>query len=204
MHNHLIPVLLLVVAIALIMGLRPQLFRSRVARWLAGGACLLAIVLSLPYQGLDFVQLKRIKLLLAAATVLLLVLRQFRVARVMKPAVYRGALCALAALSTATYLNFFAYHGGGLFVHLHDVAHYYLGAKYYGQLGNTDLYTAMLRAESERYSDRFTTTEARDLHSYERVHIRSLLERSDPVKATFSPERWAEFQRDVLDRVQGC
>jgi hypothetical protein len=31
-------------------------------------------------------------------------------------------------------LNFFAFHGGGLFVHLHDVAHYYLGAKYYGQL----------------------------------------------------------------------
>jgi hypothetical protein len=197
MPNHLIPVLLLVVCITLALGLRPQLFGSRSARWLAGAACVLAVGLSLPYEGLDFVRLKRIKLLLAAATALLLLLRHFRNPRVMKPAVYRGALCALAALSTATYLNFFAYHGGGLFVHLHDVAHYYLGAKYYGQLGNAGLYTAMLRAESEWYGDRFTTTEARDLDRYERVHIGSLLERSDPVKAAFSPERWAEFQRDV-------
>jgi hypothetical protein len=197
MQNHLIPLLLLVIAAALALGFRPKLFHSRVARWLAAGAGVLAIGLSLPYDGLDFSQLKRIKLVLAAATALLLLLRRLRIPRALKPATYRGALGVLAALSVATYLNFFAFHGGGLFVHLHDVAHYYLGAKYYEQLGHADLYTAMLRAESERYDDRFTTTEARDLDSYDRVHIRSLLERSDPVKQAFSPERWAEFQRDV-------
>jgi hypothetical protein len=80
MHNHLIPVLLLLLPVALVLGVRPKLFRTRAARWVAGGACVLAIGLSLPY---------------------------------------------------------------------------------------------------------------------ERVHVRSFLERSDPVKASFSPERWAEFQRDV-------
>ena len=131
MPNHLIPALLLLLSMALVLGFRPKLFRNRAARWLAGGACVLVIGLSLPYDGLDFSQLKRIKLLLAAATAVLLLLRQFRVPRALEPATYRGALCALAALSVITYLNFFAYHGGGLFVHRHDVAHYYLGAKYY-------------------------------------------------------------------------
>jgi hypothetical protein len=72
MHNHLIPALLLLLSVALVLGFRPKLFRSRAARWLAGGACVLAIGLSLPYDGLDFSQLKRIKLLLAAATAVLL------------------------------------------------------------------------------------------------------------------------------------
>jgi len=72
MHNHLIPALLLLLSVVLVLGFRPKLFRSRAARWLAGGACVLAIGLSLPYDGLDFSQLKRIKLLLAATTAVLL------------------------------------------------------------------------------------------------------------------------------------
>jgi len=71
MRNHLIPALLLVLPAALVRGFRPKLFRGRAARWLVGGACVLAIGLSLPYEGLDFSQLKRIKLLLAAATAVL-------------------------------------------------------------------------------------------------------------------------------------
>jgi hypothetical protein len=108
-------------------------------------------------------------------------------------------LTALAALAGLNYTNYFAFHGHGTraFVHLHDVVHYYLGAKYYAELGYTDLYTAMLRAEAELTDNRFQAIEARDLETYERVHIRALLRRSDPVKAAFTPERWYEFQRDV-------
>jgi hypothetical protein len=47
------------------------------------------------------------------------------------------------------------------------------------------------------YQNRFKTLEARDLESGELVHIRTLLQRSDPVKAAFDPERWQEFKRDV-------
>ena len=98
------------------------------------------------------------------------------------------------------YTNFFAFHGIGrerVFIHLHDVAHYYLGAKYFPELGYQRLYTAMLRAEAEKYENHFRSLEARDLETNGLVDIRALLARSDPVKARFSAERWAAFQEDV-------
>ena len=197
MHNQLIPLLVIVVLPALYLGHRLGLFGRRSARWAAGAALGLAIVLSLPFEGLDFVHLKRVKLLLAAATALLLLLRHLKVPWALGRARYRALLAVLAVLSATTYLNFFAFHGERTFVHLHDVAHYYLGAKYYAELGPRDLYVALLRAEAESTGNRFKAIEARDLDSYEPVHIRSLLARSDPVKAAFDPERWAEFRRDA-------
>jgi hypothetical protein len=197
MHNQLIPLLVIFVLPALYLGQRLGLFGRRPARWMAGALLGLAIVLSLPFEGLDLVQLKRVKLLLAAATALMLLLRHLKVSWALDPARYRGFLAVLAALSAVTYLNFFAFHGARTFVHLHDVAHYYLGAKYYAELGQQDLYVALLRAEAESTGNRFKAIEARDLDSYELVHIRSLLAQSDPVKAAFGSERWTEFQRDA-------
>jgi hypothetical protein len=197
MHNQLIPVVVLVVLPALYVGSRLGLLRGRPPRWAAGGALLLAVALSLPFEGMDFLYLKRIKLFLAAATALLLLLRHLKVPWALERARYVGLLAILAALSVVVHLNFFAFHGQRTFVHLHDVAHYYLGSKYYGELGSRDLYTAMLRAESEWYEDHFKAIEARDLESYDLVHIRALLRKSDSVKAAFSPEAWADFRRDV-------
>lgn len=200
MHSQLVPVLILLVLPALYLGHRLGLLAEPRLRWIGGSALLLAVALSLPFEGIDFVYLKRIKLLLAAAAALLLLLRHLEVPWALERSTYRGTLTALAVLSALVYLNFFAFHavgGGRSFVHLHDVAHNYLGAKYYTELRHADLYTAMLRAESERYEDRFKAIEVRDLESYELVHIRSLLRQSDPVRAAFSPRRWAEFQSDV-------
>jgi hypothetical protein len=77
------------------------------------------------------------------------------------------------------------------------VAHYYLGSKYFPELGYQSLYTAMLRAEAERYDDHFRSLEARDLETNALVDIRALLAHSDAVKARFSAERWAAFQDDM-------
>ena len=55
----------------------------------------------------------------------------------------------------------------------------------------------MLRAEAEEYDDHFRAVEARDLENNGLVHIRVLLERSEPVKARFTPERWRDFRLDV-------
>ncbi len=201
MHSQLVPVLVLLVLPALYLGHRLGLLSDRRVRWIGGGGLLLAVGLSLPFEGIDFVHLKRIKLFLAAAAALLLLLRHLKLPCALERTTYRRLLGALAVLSTLVYLNFFAFHavgGGRIFVHLHDVAHNYLGAKYYAELRHADLYTAMLRAESERYGDRFRAIEARNLESYELVHIRSLLQESDPVRAAFSPPRWAEFQSDVV------
>src|SRR5207249_1196016 len=110
---------------------------------------------------------------------------------------YRGLLAILAALAWIAYLNFLSFHGARTYMHLHDVAHYYLGSKYFPEVGYGQLYIAMLRAEAERYDNHFLAIEARDLETQALVHIRTLLRRSEPVKARFSPERWLSFQEDV-------
>jgi hypothetical protein len=151
----------------------------------------------LPWGGLDFERIKRLNLLIAAATALVLASRSLGGPWLASRAGYRRALATLAGLAALGYLNFFAFHGEHTFVHYHDVAHYYLGSKYFRELGYANLYTAMLRAEAESFDDHFKTLEARDLRSGELVHIRVLLEESAVVKAAFTPGRWADFRADV-------
>lgn len=106
-------------------------------------------------------------------------------------------LSALAVGAVIVYTGFFGFHGEGSFVHHHDVAHYYLGSKYFRELGYPDLYVAMLRAEAELHDDRFWSLGARDLGTNEIVPIDALLARSDSVKDRFHPERWRAFRSDV-------
>ncbi len=211
MRNQLIPILVLLVLPALYFARLWKWPANRRGRWLAAGALGLAVVWSLPWQGVDFAVVKRVNLLIAAIAALILLLRHHRVPWACRRRRRLAILAVLATLAIVNYCNYFAFHGHGrrAFVHLHDVAHYYLGAKYYAELGYTELYTAMLRAEAELYDDRFKAIEARDLATYERVHIRTLLERSGPVKAAFSVERWQDFTadvayfRDLLDKQYG-
>ena len=156
-----------------------------------------ALASSLPYGGVDFAVLKRLDLLIAAAAALVLVGRRLGLGWLRERKRYLQSLAALAVASAVVYLNFFAFHGERTWVHYHDVAHYYLGSKYFREVGYSDLYIAMLRAEAELYDNHFKTIEARDLHSGDLVHIRGLLQTSGPVKAAFTPERWKAFTMDV-------
>jgi hypothetical protein len=151
-------------------------------------------------EGVEFARLDRMKLLVSAAAIAVVACRSLGVAGMAQRRVYLASLSLIAAVAWVLYSNFFAFHGMGrerVFIHLHDVAHYYLGAKYFPELGYQSLYTAMLRAEAERYHDHFRSLEARDLETNGLVDIRALLARSDAVKARFSTERWAAFQEDL-------
>ncbi len=211
MRNQLIPVLFLIVLPALYLAQRSSWLKHGWARLTGGVILTTVVVISLPWQGLDFLIVKRINLLIAATTAVLFLLRHYRVPWACRRRQRLAVLAVLAAIAIVNYFNYFAFHGHGqrAFVHLHDVAHYYLGSKYYPELGYHQLYTAMLRAEAELYDDHFKAIEARDLATYERVHIRALLERSEPVKAAFSAQRWHDFRLDVatfrdrLDRQYG-
>ncbi len=196
MHNHLVPVLLLAVLPALYFGHRLGWLRHRGVRWLGGAALVAAALWSLPYEGVDDASLRRLKLLLAAAATGLLLLRHWRVPWLLEPGREVAVLTPLAVLSLVVYVNFFAFHRGQQFVHLHEVAHYYLGSKYYGELGYTGLYAAMLRAEAEVYRQ-IRAPAVRDLETNRVVPIREMEQRSQTVKAAFSAERWAEFRREV-------
>ncbi len=196
MHNHLVPVLLLVVLPALYFASRLGWLRYPGVRWLGGGALAAAVAASMPYEGMDLASLERLKLLLTGAVTGLLLLRYWRVPWILVPGREVAVLTPLAVLSVIAYFNFFAFHPGKQFIHLHDFTHYYLGSKYYGELGHTALYTAMLRAELEVFGD-VEADVARDLETNRVVPVRRLVMRSDEVKAAFSAERWAEFRREV-------
>jgi len=149
--------------------------------------------------GVDYPYLKRMNLGLAVAVALVVALHRLGAGWLDRRR-YRAALVALAVVAWVVHLNFFAFHGTGqtrTYLQLHDVAHYYLGSKYFRELGYPDLYTGMLRAEAELYDNHFRTVEARDLRSNMLVDIRVLLSDSNAVKAQFTPQRWTDFKQDV-------
>lgn len=194
MNEPLVPVLVLVVLPVLLWCVRTGRPRSRAGRIVGGIALTAATLAACPWQGIDYGIVKRLNLLIAVAAVVLLGLRasgRLDARRLLRP------LAVLAAFSVLVWTDFLTFHGARTWVHLHDVAHYYLGAKYWEELDYSHLYTGILRAEAELYDDRFQAIEARDLATYERVHIRELLQESGSVKAAFTPERWYEFRQDV-------
>lgn len=200
MRHPLVPLLLLVVVPLLALLHRLGVLSRRAARAVLAAACVAVLAAAVWAGGVDFTYLNRIKMGIAAAVVSLVLLHHWKVAGLQRERTYRIALALLVVPAWLVHLNFLAFHGTGqtrVYLHLHDVAHYYLGSKYFSELGYSGLYTAMLRAEAELYADHFKAIEARDLENNALVHIRVLLMRSGPVKERFSPERWEEFQRDV-------
>lgn len=197
MRGPLLPVLLLLLLPGSFFAWRLGLLRRPAARWTAALVAAAALVWSIPAGGVDFTYLKRLTLFLSAAAMLLVLARHDGGRMALPARRYVAALAALAAAALTVYFNFFSFHGARTWVHLHDVAHYYLGAKYFDELGYEHLYTAMLRAEGELSPGRFSAREARDLATNELVPIRELLLRSDEVRAGFTDERWRDWTRDV-------
>ena len=200
MHHPFVPLMLLVLAPVLGVAWATGLWARRAVRWAIATLGGLLLAASVGAGGVEFADLNRMKLWVAAAAVLVLALRQWGLAGFNARRSYLAGLAAVAVVAGIIYFNFFAFHGVGtnrVYIHLHDVAHYYLGSKYFREVGYADLYTAMLRAEAERYDNHFKAVEARDLRTNALVHIRVLLTGSDAVKARFTPERWAAFQQDV-------
>jgi len=149
-----------------------------------------------PVAGLDFEVVKHLNFAIIFFALVLLASRDVLI----RPRIrlgYISAVALLAVFSVVNYCNYFSFHGERTFLHLHDLAHYYLGSKYHVELGYDHLYTAMLRAEAEIYDDRFKALEARDLTTNRLVDIRDLLSRSDRTKDRFEPDRWTDFKTDV-------
>jgi hypothetical protein len=117
-------------------------------------------------------------------------------------------LAALALLSLANFLHLGYFHTryeqhGWLdkraFVHLWDLYHYYLGAKYFDELGYGSLYVATVAADAEdagggrlREVARVRNLEGTGFLTREQV-----LARAAAVKTRFSPGRWRQFRADV-------
>ena len=194
MRVDLVPVLLVVMLPGWLLLEHRGWLRRPLARWAAVAVSLILVGLSSPWGGLGLADQKRLLMVLAAAATAIAALWGRAGWPRRRALTWLAAMVPLAAL---TYVDFLGFHGAGTWIHLHDVAHYYLGAKYHAELGYDDLYVAALRAEAELYDDHFRGLAARDLRTNRLEDIRPLLRASEVVKHRFDPARWDDFKADV-------
>ena len=103
----------------------------------------------------------------------------------------------LAVVAVAAYFNFgdFRYPR---YVHEHEVFHYFVGAKYFPELGYDRLYDCATAAEAEAgFVERIELRSQRDLRTNALVKGTDILERSADCRASFGAERWKAFVHDV-------
>jgi hypothetical protein len=96
------------------------------------------------------------------------------------------------------YFNFGHLHFGG-FVHVWDTYHYYVGAKYFSEVGYERMYdcAAVVDAENGRLAE-VQRRNHTDLRTNLITPTREVIENADQIcKQYFSPERWAQYTRDI-------
>jgi hypothetical protein len=108
----------------------------------------------------------------------------------------RGGLLALGIVAAAAYPNFGRLHPDGTFVHNWDQFHYFLGAKYFAEVGYDGLYVASMGAEMSDNPSLGFQPFLRDLRTNEVVPTGTLAEHGLEVRRRFSAERWQAFRRD--------
>lgn len=171
-------------------------------RWLRGLFWALAafvVVNEFPPHGGEWTDIRRAMLVVAASIVAWCVVRHVSAGTRPAPAASNVWLGLTAVAGLVVHLNFFQLHGPPTqYVHLHELAHYYLGSKYAAELGYDDLYAALLRAEVED-EGRLSVAEARDLASDRLVPAENVAAAGAAVERRFSADRWRAFRDDARD-----
>lgn len=112
-----------------------------------------------------------------------------------------GQLLAFTAVvAVAAYYNFGLFHGAG-YVHHWEMFHYYLGSKYFPELGYDGLYVASTAAQAESSPELPLQTQIRDLRTNTVVPTWAVADHRAEVRQRFSPQRWQDFKRDNLHFV---
>jgi hypothetical protein len=108
-----------------------------------------------------------------------------------------GLLLALALLAGLSWWNLGLFHRGH-YVHEWDTYHYYMGAKYFPELGYLRLYHCTVVADAqEGHLDATGTRTTRDLENNRVVSAEALAADAERCTRHFAPARWAEFKRDL-------
>jgi hypothetical protein len=108
-------------------------------------------------------------------------------------------LAMLGALGFLGWWNFGAFAFGGGYVHHYEFFHYYVGAKYHGELGYTRLYDCVAAAEVERGRRAEVSSRwIRDLETNELRRGSPAVDDPLPCRDRFaSDDRWRAFTDDV-------
>ncbi len=106
-------------------------------------------------------------------------------------------LLVLGIVAAACWWNLFRFNYP-MFGHPSETFHYYIGSKYFPELGYTRLYqcTALADAAAGRH-DEVAARRLRDLETNTLVPAATALADPGACKDHFSPERWRSFLRDV-------
>jgi hypothetical protein len=107
-------------------------------------------------------------------------------------------LLALGVLGVLGWWNFLQFRYQPGYGHPLEIYHYYIGSKYFDELGYTRLYACTTVADAESgLRDLASQRSIRNLETYERESAMHILR--DPARCTrhFSPERWETFKHDV-------
>jgi hypothetical protein len=106
-------------------------------------------------------------------------------------------LLTLGLLSVLCWTNFFRFHYSH-YLHGTDFFHYYMGARYFPELGYTGLYDCTSAADvAAGLGDQVAARSMRNLETNAIESGKAIV--ADLARCTrrFSPERWLEFQTDV-------
>ncbi len=107
-------------------------------------------------------------------------------------------LIILAVISCASWFNLFHFHFDG-FVHDWEFFHYYLGAKYFPEIGYTHLYECTTAAELEVFGRaRLEGRAIRNLSTNQLESAQPVLDNPASCTDRFTPQRWRGFVGDVM------
>lgn len=106
------------------------------------------------------------------------------------------ALIVLALMGSASFVRFGHFHFPQ-FLHNWDLYHYYLGARYFEELGYYDLYRCTLEADDELGARMAGVRSVRNLHDLRITTRRELLDETPSCRDRFAPGRWSEFKEDL-------
>ncbi|HKU37642.1 MAG TPA: hypothetical protein VJR89_05830 [Polyangiales bacterium] len=86
---------------------------------------------------------------------------------------------------------------GGAFVNYGEMYHYYLGSKYFEELGYYELYNATIVADAEQGNSFASLPFYTDLRTYQNTPRQTALRDVARIKGRFSSQRWEAFKADV-------
>jgi hypothetical protein len=106
----------------------------------------------------------------------------------------------LGVAGAAGYFNFGHLHFYN-FIHAWDTYHYFVGSKYFPELGYERLYECAVTADAEEniplLTEKLKTRAITDLRTNVMVKVDDILAHPERCKEHFSPERWQAFKEDV-------
>lgn len=101
----------------------------------------------------------------------------------------------LAGVALLAYFNFGSFHGPN-YLHYPELFHYFLGSKYFPELGYDGLYVASLAAEKQSDPAIPLPPQTRDLRTNRIVPTVELAAHEDEVRRRFTAARWQSFVAD--------